>query len=90
MSGRLNYQRAAERQRIHQRGSESVSGGSTPPGVPKIRMSKAELRAEIDEATARATRLVECLHCGHQAAVTIPMAQRGRALRCSQCGEVAA
>ena len=89
MARRLDHARAAARDRMRDHGIDNLadpglSGGLTPP---RARPSKADLRAQIQEATARITRIVRC-GCGHQAAVTLPPSRLHAKLRCSKCGSV--
>lgn len=86
---KLDYARAASRDRMRGQGVEAI-GGSMHAGLapPKKRKTKAQRRAEIVAATALVTRLVSCV-CGHSACVALPPAKLGRRLRCSRCGTFA-
>jgi len=89
MARALDHARATTRDRMRDQGIDSIADHGLPGGLtpPRARPSKADLRAEIQDATARITRIVRC-GCGHQAAVALPPSRLHAKLRCSKCGSV--
>jgi len=87
---RIDHARTNARDLMRSRGTDNISDFGLPVGLqpPRRRQSKAALRAEIEAATAKITRIVKC-RCGHQAAVALPPAKLKARLRCSKCGAVA-
>lgn len=87
---RLDHTRTNSRERMARQGVDNVSDHGLPAGLfpPTARPSKAALREELANATARITRTVSC-RCGHSGTVTVPASRARAKLRCSSCGEVA-
>ncbi|MCT8999215.1 hypothetical protein [Chelativorans intermedius] len=89
---RIDHARANARDRMARQGVERIDDFDLPAAFrapPKRRASKAGLRAELEAATAKITRIVRCQGCGHAATVALPPARVGARLRCSKCGELA-
>lgn len=86
---RMDWQRAAERDRTR-RGSEADAESLLASAPPRMRRSKAALRAEIDAAMqewqAPVERVITCMRCGREATVTVAPEWRNRMLACSACG----
>ena len=83
---RRDWTRDADRQRMRDRGTEADAELASAP--PRLRKSKAVLRAELDAAMAAGvTRIVRC-RCGHKARVCLPPDRLNAKLRCTRCGEV--
>ncbi len=84
---RVDHSRRNMRDKIVRQGEDSLRDMGFPAGMspPKPRPSKRALRAELEQAEAKITRLVHC-PCGHKATIAIPAAWRGRTLACSKCG----
>ena len=85
---KIDWNKVGEQQRMRSRGTEPLNGIVIPLGTPKPRTSKAALRAELNAAEAKITRIVKC-KCGHQGTVMLPRSKLHARLRCSKCGEVA-
>lgn len=92
MARALNHSRTNARDRMRQHGVDRIDDFSLPREFytpPKRSQSKAALRAEIEQATAKITRIVRCGGCGHSATVALPPSRLGAKLRCSKCGSIA-
>lgn len=89
MAKRLDYRRAADRDRLARQGADNLHDDSFPAGLtpPRQRASKADQRAELEAATAKISRIVKCV-CGHKGVALVPLAKARARLRCSKCGEV--
>ena len=90
MASRIDRRRASARDRMARQGTDCIADDSLPRGLtpPKVRPSKAALRAELAEATAKITRIVRCAACGHQGTVLMPRSRLHSRLLCSKCGEI--
>jgi len=90
MTRALNHSRANSADRMRQRGTDCISDYGLPSGLtpPKPRSSKADMRRQIEEATAKISRIVRC-RCGHSGTVALPTSRLGAKLRCSKCGSLA-
>lgn len=88
---KINHARTNARDLMRQRGVDSIADMGIPGGLqpPRPRQSKAALRAEIEAATAKITRIIRCGGCGHSATIALPPARLGAKLRCSRCGKIA-
>jgi len=89
MTAGRNWDRSRDQARLARQGSEPAAGMLFPPSAPpKIRPSKASLRAEAEAAFAAARTVLKRLacSCGHSATIRLTPAQaeRGR-FRC-KCG----
>lgn len=75
------------RQTMRDRGTEAIDGADIPIGPPARRKPKAELRAELADATSvPITKILRC-PCGHVGNVKLPAGMlAGRRFRCSKCG----
>lgn len=88
---KINHARTNARDLMRQRGVDSIADMGIPGGLqpPRPRQSKAALRAEIEAATAKITRIIRCGGCGHSASVVVPASKLRARFKCSKCGEVA-
>lgn len=91
MARARDFSGAAMRSRMARQGVDAIDDYGIPGGLapPRRRPSEAELRREVEQATASVSRLVVCDGCGHSATVAVPPAKRLARLKCSRCGEVA-
>ena len=87
---RLDHARAASRDRMRSQGVDNIADFSMPGGLtpPRPRKSKSDLRRELEAATAKISRVIEC-GCGHSAAVALPPSRANARLKCSRCGSIA-
>ena len=90
MARSIDWSRASNRTRAARHGIDDITDMTLPGGLapPRLRPSKAAMRAEAAAAISRVTRQVRC-SCGHAGTVVVPSAWAGRRLRCSRCGEIA-
>ena len=91
MSCRLDHSRAASRDRMRSQGIDDIGDFHVPlefRSPPKRRPSKADLRAELEAATARISRVIKCT-CGHQAVIAVPASKLHACFRCSKCNGLA-
>lgn len=82
-----NWDRQRERSRTARHGIEPATGLPLPSAPPRMRPSKAELRAEAAAAVSAAgsvTRQVTC-RCGRTARITIAAAKLHLPMRCTAC-----
>lgn len=92
MARARDFAGAAMRSRMARQGTDCIDDFGLPGGLmpPRRGRSKAEMRREIEEATAAVSRRVTCAACGHSATVALPPSKRHARLRCSRCGTPAA
>lgn len=91
MSGR-RWDLQRDRSRVARQGAETIDGAGVQHDPPKLRTSKAKLRAEIQAAMAAAdatlSRLIAC-RCGHRATVRVPVSKLAETrFRCRRCQKV--
>lgn len=89
---RIDHARANAAERMRRNGVDRIDDYGIPAefySPPKRRPSKADMRRELEAATAKITRIVKCGGCGHSAAVALPPSKLKARLRCSRCGQVA-
>ncbi len=88
---RIDHARANAAERMRRQGTDCIADMGIPGGLqpPRPRQSKAALRAEIEAATAKITRIIRCGGCGHSASVVVPASKLRARFKCSKCGEVA-
>lgn len=92
MARARDFAGAGMRSRMVRQGTDCIDDFGLPGGLtpPRRRKSKAELRRQIEEATAEISRVITCTGCGHSATIALPPAKRRARLRCSRCGTPAA
>ncbi|NEJ21040.1 hypothetical protein GR247_12780 [Rhizobium leguminosarum] len=91
MTGKMNWGSVRDRDRIARQGTDNIAAMGAPGGalsVPKKRLGKAALRAQLNAAEAKITRTIKC-PCGHEGTAIVPAAKAQARLRCSRCGKVA-
>ncbi|NZD59519.1 hypothetical protein HX900_00055 [Rhizobium sp. WYCCWR 11290] len=91
MSGR-NFEKDRQRRNVADRGHEHFKGGLPLTGEPRRKISKEQLRLDLDAALASVVqikRVLRCDGCGHQFTALQPLDPPYPPSLCRKCGGAA-